>query len=332
VRASRLVSILLLLQNRGRLTAPELARELEVSVRTVHRDVQALSEAGVPIATETGPHGGCFLVGGYRTRLTGLTEGEAAALFLHGAPTSMAELGLGTVLATAQLKVLAALPAELRDRATRVQERFHVDAPGWYRDPDDAPCLTTLAQALWDDRRVLMRYRRADGEVERRLDPLGLVAKAGVWYLVAANRGQVRTYRAGRVTSATVLDEPAERPAGFDLAATWAAAAEEFQRALWRVRVVARISPGGLRRLRHAIEPGAAAAAADSAGAPDVDGWRRVTIPAEAYEHAALELRLLGPEIEVLEPPALRQRLADDAAATAARYAQADGSASPPAG
>ena len=199
MRASRLVSLLLLLQTRGQLTAAELARELEVSVRTVHRDVEALSESGVPIYAERGPHGGIRLVDGYRTRLTGLTPDEAEALFLSGLPGPAAELGLGTVVAAARLKVLAALPTELR--AGR-----HGSSSGSIWTPragsrPTSPCRPGgSSEAVWEGRRVTIAYDRGE-MVERILHPLGLVLKAGTWYLVASSDGQIRTYRVSRVSA-----------------------------------------------------------------------------------------------------------------------------------
>src|ERR671918_1274193 len=177
MRASRLVTLLLLLQNRGRLTAAELARELEVSERTVHRDVDALSEAGVPIYAERGPHGGVQLVDGYRTRLTGMTAEEAEALFLSGLPGPAAELGLGTVMTAARLKVLAALPAEMRSRASRLLGRLPLHGPGWFQTTEAVPHLGTLAEAVWESKALEIRYRRGDRIVDRRIDPVGLVLK-----------------------------------------------------------------------------------------------------------------------------------------------------------
>ncbi len=179
MRASRLVSLVLLLQARGPWTAEQLAGELEVSVRTIHRDVEALRASGVPIAGERGPAGGYRLPGGHRTRLTGLTAEEAQALFVAAPATP---LGLGGVLADAQLKLLAALPPQLRERADRASQLFHVDHGRWFDAPEPAPLLPLVAGALWRQRRLLLRSRGR----EREVDPLGLVAKGPAWYLVAA--------------------------------------------------------------------------------------------------------------------------------------------------
>ena len=207
MRAARLVQLLLLLQVHGKLTASQLAERLEVSVRTIYRDLEALSAAGVPVFTEAGPGGGCMLVDGYRTRLTGLTADEAEALALAGLPGAAADLGLGTVLAAAQLKVDAALPPELRRRAVRVRERFHLDAPGWFHGSDDVPHLATLALGVWDERRVEIDYAKAHEVVQRTVDPLGLVLKAGRWYMVAAVEDRIRTYRVSRVRQATLRED-----------------------------------------------------------------------------------------------------------------------------
>ncbi|WP_063050474.1 helix-turn-helix transcriptional regulator [Nocardia arthritidis] len=320
MRASRLVQLLLLLQTRGRVTAPELARELEVSVRTVYRDVEALSAAGVPVYSEPGRGGGVRLVDGYRTRLTGLTTDEADAVLLTGLPGAAADLGLGTVLATAQLKVLAALPPELRGRATRIAERVYVDAPGWFHRPDQTPTLATIAEALWHDRRLRVRYDRKDKVVERVLDPLGLVLKAGTWYLVARGETSPRSYRVGRIRDAEPTGETFVRPAEFDLRAHWAEAADDFARSMLRVRARCRIAATHLRLLRLMNDPAAFAEALASAGQPDAEGWVEVVVPSESYEVLAHGLLPLGEFAEVLEPPHLRARLAATAAAMHARY------------
>ncbi|MBA2280535.1 MAG: YafY family transcriptional regulator [Acidimicrobiia bacterium] len=324
MRASRLVQILLLLQTRGRMTAPELARELEVSVRTIYRDLDALSTAGVPVYSETGRYGGARLVDGYRTRLTGLTVDEADAVLLAGIPGPAAELGLGTVLAAAQLKVLAALPPELRGRATRVRERFHLDAPGWFHRQEETPHLAIVAEALWADRKVRVGYRRDDRTVERTLDPLGLVLKAGTWYLVARCGDDLRTYRASRILAAEVLDERFDRPEGFQLADHWADSADAFERTKRVEEARCRVRASCVRELRWAIDPSAARAVEDQAAAlgADHDGWLELTIPTEKLEYLATELLRLGPNVEVLEPPELRDRMAETTAAMAAMYAR----------
>src|ERR671926_1215556 len=203
MRATRLVSLLLLLQTRGQLTATELASLLDVSVRTVHRDVEALADAGVPVEALRGPAGGYKLAGGYRTRLTGLTSEEAEALFVGPA----AELGLGRVLADARLKLLTALPPELQERAERSGRLFHLDTAGWFRGEDKTPHLASLASAVWESRRVAARYREGPKVVRRTLDPLGLVFKAGAWYLVARRSVGMRVYRVSRFASARILEQ-----------------------------------------------------------------------------------------------------------------------------
>lgn len=320
MRASRLVHLLLLLQTRGRVTAPELARELEVSVRTVYRDVEALSAAGVPVYSEPGRTGGVHLVDGYRTRLTGLTAEEADAVLLAGSPGAAADLGLGTVLATAQLKLLAALPPELRGRATRITERIHTDVPGWFHRPEDTRALATVADALWHDRRLTVGYARGDRVVERVLDPLGLVAKAGTWYLVARAGGDIRSYRVSRIRTATPTGETFTRPDGFDLAAHWERAAEVFARSILRVEAHCRVDAAHLGLLRLMNDPVAVADALAGAGAPDADGRVTVTVAGESWEILAHALLPLGGHLEVIGPPELRKRMADTAFAMAARY------------
>jgi predicted DNA-binding transcriptional regulator YafY len=322
VRASRLVSILLLLQTRGRMTAQDLAERLEVSVRTIYRDVESLHAAGIPLYGDAGPKGGYQLLDGYRTRLTGLTADEAESLFLAGLPGPAAELGLGAVVTAAQLKLMAALPVELRDRAGRIQERFHLDAPTWYRDQEPVTFLPAVADAVWNERRIQVRYRRwkAPQEVERRLDPYGLVVKAGRWYLVARADEDVRTYRVSQILDLHPLPEGFTRPDGFDLAAYWQEYLAEFEARLRRGEAVVRLSPRGVERVPDLMTPGVVAAARDSAQPPDEEGWTRVTVPIESIEHALAEFLRLGTDVEVLAPAELRDRMAATAAELAARY------------
>jgi predicted DNA-binding transcriptional regulator YafY len=319
MRASRLVSLLLLLQSRGGQTAAELARELEVSVRTIHRDVDALSASGVPIYADRGPHGGIRLVDGYRTRLTGMTADEAEALFLSGLPGPAAELGLGTVVAAARLKVLAALPTELRARASRLVERFHLDAAAWYHPDEPVPLLGPLSEAVWESQRIQIGYDRGDKTVDRILEPLGLVLKAGVWYLVAAADGQPRTYRVSRVARVASLDGHFERPDGFDLAAFWAEASAAYERDTPRVEVVLRIARDRMDRLRGVIgeRPFDTIERLDE---PDPDGWLRIRVKLDWPNEASTQVLAVGPGCEILEPAELRRRVGEEARRLAAAY------------
>ncbi|MFG2503612.1 helix-turn-helix transcriptional regulator [Streptomyces sp. NPDC048441] len=325
MRADRLLALLLLLQNRGRMTAPELAGELEVSVRTVYRDAEALAASGVPVYAERGPVGGFRLMDGYRTRLTGLTDDEADSLALAGMPAAAADLGLGAELVTAQLKLGAAMPAGLGERSRRIQERFHLDAEGWFRAADPAPLLPVVADAVWRQRVLRAHYRRWGGEVRRELHALGLVLKAGNWYLVAAAEGAgsvgtVRTYRVSRFLEVEATDEPAARPAGFDLAAYWAEASRDLQARVLRGTARVRLTPAGLRLL-PALFGAAGARAVEAAQAPDGDGRRVVDLEVETLPVAVSDLLRLGLEAEVLGPPELRAELVATVTGLAQRYA-----------
>jgi predicted DNA-binding transcriptional regulator YafY len=323
MRASRLVSILLLLQARGRMTAQQLAGTLDVSVRTIYRDVESLHAAGVPLYGEAGPAGGYQLLGGYRTRLNGLTAGEAQALSLAGMPDAAAELGLGAVLAAAQLKLQAALPTELRERATHIRERFHLDAPGWYSDGDSPPQLAAVADAVWNQRRIEIRYRRwaAPTDVTRVLDPHGIVLKAGRWYLVARSEDQLRTYRVSQILALTVLDQVFDRMAGFDLTAYWRSSITDFRAGLQHGEATIRLSADGRQRLRELLSQPIIDAADATATGPDERGWVTAVVPIESLEHAQAEFLRLGAGVEVIAPDGLRSRLAAVADSLTAMYA-----------
>ncbi|MCG8927504.1 YafY family protein [Lentzea sp. CC55] len=320
MRASRLVSLLLLLQTKGRMTAQALADELEVSVRTIYRDVDSLHAAGVPLYGDAGPSGGYRLLDGYRTRLTGLTEQEAESLFLAGLPGPAAELGLGEAVSAAQLKLMAALPSPMRDRASRRAERFHLDAPSWYYDPERSPFLEVVADAVWRSRLLEVGYRRwrAPEDVTRVLRPLGLVLKAGRWYLVAQGQTRISTYRVSQIRSVTVLEESFERPEGFDLAAHWAASLEEFQARQYTGEAVVRLSPRGWESFSSHVLPLVARAAEESA--VEDGGGVRVRIPIESVAHATGMLLRMAGEVEVLEPAELREQVTEAVRRLAAIY------------
>ena len=304
MRASRLVSLLLLLQTEGQLTAVALAERLGVSERTVQRDAHALAQAGVPIVSVRGAAGGYRLERGYRTRLTGLDAAEAEALFVGPA----AELGLGRELAAARLKLLASLPAELQDRAGRAASLFHVDMRSWFREEERVPHLAEIAAALWRGRRLDIRYREGEDVVSRRLDPLGLVLKAGIWYLLARRRGEERVYRVSRIVSVRERAESSARPADYDLPTAWALRSQAFERSRTPIEVTVRVDRSEVRYLR---------------GARIVEAGERPTavMQFDGPEHALHVLLAYGARAEVLAPPALRERIAAAAAQTAALYA-----------
>ncbi len=310
VRSSRLLSILLLLQTRRQLTARELADELEVSLRTIYRDVEALAAAGVPVYADHGRAGGYRLVEGYRTRLTGLTEQEAAALFLVGMPGPAAALGLTAQTNAAELKLLAALAPDQRDRAGRLKNRFHLDMPAWYADAETSPHLSAVADAVLHDRRIKVRYRRwsAPREVDRVLEPHGLVLKSGSWYVVAATETGMRTYRVSNILELTPTDEQFTRTGGFDLPQFWQDHLQYFDQSRFTDQAVVRVSANLAARMYDVSFPQFVAAVA--AATPEPDGSVIAILPIESIGNAAASLARFGNSLEVLEPPELRTELA----------------------
>lgn len=307
MRASRLLAILILLQNRGRLTAAALADEFEVSERTIYRDIDALSMAGVPVYGDRGPGGGFALLDGYRTRLTGLADNEAAALALAGVPSAAEAAGFGAALRDAFGKLFAALPGEGGARAEAAAGRFHVDPADWYRGAEASRFLPELSRAVLSARRIAMRYESWKAVRDWMLDPLGLVLKAGEWYLIGRSKGRIVTYRVAAIERLEVLEQCFEHPGTFDLAAWWREAQVAFEASLFTATAQLRASPTGCERLAR-LSPRGRAAVAKARPAPD--GWSLLEMPVEDSDHGARELLGLGPEIEVLAPASLRRRIA----------------------
>jgi predicted DNA-binding transcriptional regulator YafY len=320
MRASRLLTLMMLLQTRGRMSAEALAAELEVSVRTVYRDIDQLSAAGVPVYADVGRNGGFALLEGWRTRLTGLTAPEARALFLSGLPGPAGELGLGDEVQAAELKLLAALPADWQDEARRMASRFHLDPKGWFHSGHKPDFLKLVADAVWGERRLAIRYDSWTKISDSVVDPLGLVLKGGIWYLVARREGGYRTFRLSQILTLLVLDETFERPVDFDLPRHWEESTAQFEREVYVGTARVKATKTGISRLkdisllvRQAIE----AQVLDF----DADGWAELDVPIEEEHWASREMTRVGAEIVVLAPPGLRDRMAGIARRLAGFYA-----------
>ncbi|QCP52851.1 WYL domain-containing protein [Trinickia violacea] len=325
MRTSRLVSMLLLLQIKGRVTAQALADEFEVSIRTIYRDIDQLGAAGVPVYADRGPGGGFALLGGYRSHLTGMTKAEAETLPIAGLADAASALGVADAFHSAQLKLVAELPEAAAD-TSRIGSRLFVDPVDWYKRSAAAPLLPRLAQAVWDEKRIAIEYEGWAASGARTLKPLGLVLKAGDWYLFAraARRGRAseedRIYKVANIAQLKVLDDTFERPAGFELRDAWLVAVERFERGLLTGTARLRVTEEGLTRLHRM---GAAAVEQAHIGAL-VDGWREVALPIEPVDFAAEQLLRLAGHVEVLEPVELRERLRQVGAQIAALNAPAD--------
>lgn len=307
MRADRLLSILIRIQLRGRATAPELARDLEVSIRTIHRDMESLCQAGVPVIIDRGRYGGFSLEKGYRTQLTGLSGPEAQALPFIGLDAAVA-LGLEESADTAWLKVLAALPPKAGEGARNIRDRFHLDPVDWYQRIPTPSHLRSIAAATWSSMRIRIDYESWKSRRKRMVDPLGLVLKAGRWYLLASSPESTRVaiYKLESVRSVEVLGEHFRPPRDFTLSQTWRAEVVRFEASLRRARATIRIGPSALSRVDRL---GGENAAAVRTATPGPDGWRSAEIWIEDVSHAASLLLGFGPDIEVIGPDALRSEI-----------------------
>jgi predicted DNA-binding transcriptional regulator YafY len=318
MKADRLLSMLLLLQAHGRLTGRQLAARLEVSERTVHRDMEALCASGVPVFALRGSRGGWQLDENWRTQVPALDESELRAL-LMAQPRALGDARLAHAAERALAKLMASMPVRLREQAASIRQRLYVDSAGWRGTSENLSMLSVVQDAVSRDRRLAITYWRRGGEcVERTVDPLGLVAKGSTWYLVARTSEGFRTYRVSRIEQATLLELPSERPPDFDLAAYWTDSAARFEEALPRYRARLRIEPRTARWLKmwrvgwseERVEP------------PPADGWVTLGMTFDTEEEACFVVLGLGRRIDVLEPDSLRARVNAEAAAVIERTAQ----------
>ena len=314
MRADRLLSILLLLQARGRQTACQLAEQLEVSERTIYRDIIALSTSGVPIYTERGPGGGIALIEEYRTTLTGLTREEVRALFMLSIPVPLADLGFDQDLRGALLKLSAALPKSLQGDSERARGRIYIDSSVWGPADEPVPHLRTIQQAVWDELRLHIHYSSILGmrsaPLEAWVEPYGLVSKAGVWYLVCMKGANSLVIPLSRILDVQMTTDRFTRQPEFELIAFWKSWCTKTSdlRSVYPVKL--RVSPDLMpflpgsfsRQVKGAIQ---------NTGLPDQQGWWTITLVFEYFEEARASLLKFGRALEVLEPYALRQSLVD---------------------
>jgi predicted DNA-binding transcriptional regulator YafY len=296
------------------MTAQELAQELEVSERTIYRDINALSASGVPVYAESGPGGGCALLDSYRTNLTGLTADEARALFMLSIPAPLDQLGVTQELKAALLKLSAALPEARRRDEERIRQRIYLDSLNWFQDVDAVPQLPVIYRAVWDDREVAITLRLQfaafiDAQIEQVIAPYGLVAKAGVWHIIAARDDQLRVYRAADVIDARLLDETFTRCADFDLAEFWQKWCDGVEQDRPRYDVMLRLAPHFVPIAQHYL--GTEVQAAIDRAPPDEQGRVKVVVTFESLEDARARCLSLGYAVEVLEPEALRRSIVD---------------------
>ena len=311
MRADRLLSIVLLLQAHHQMTSRDLASRLEVSERTIHRDMEALSGAGIPVVAARGLGGGWSLLGEYRTTLTGLTEAEIQSLFVTKPTKLLADLHLEKAADGAHLKLLASLPSAFRQGAERARQRIHIDVSGWTKREEAVPFLPVLQEALWLERKLSIKYERGGNfePVKRLLSPLGLVAKGSVWYLVASVDASVnkstRSYRVSRIADAEILNEPAMIPADFNLADYWEQSASTFKSTVPNYLATFWVSPAVILRLPFAGR----FARVNETEETDARGWRKVHVGFDVEEMACEYAVSFGPNLEVIEPTELRDKV-----------------------
>ncbi|ANF96657.1 helix-turn-helix transcriptional regulator [Paenibacillus bovis] len=319
MRADRLLRILLLLQNEGQMTTRQLSKTLEVSARTIVRDMDALSTSGIPVYAERGSQGGWKLTEGYRTRLTGIKPEELGSLLLSSHPQLLADLGIQQYFDDALQKLLAALPANAAQTARMIRSKIHIDGAGWHEHNDTLSQLMTIQEALFTEQKLKIRYQRNNEMAERILCPLGLVAKRSVWYVIARvdDPGQeMRTYRVSNIAEAIMLEQHFTPPSDFNLQEYWEQSTRQFKNSLprypARIRVCTTILPQ-LEKERYiridAVQPCA-----------DQSDWYELDVQFATLEHACSMMLGCGGSAIVLSPEELRQHIVLQAASIQANY------------
>lgn len=318
MRADRLLSLMMLLQQRGQMTAEDLAAELEVSPRTIYRDIEALSTAGVPVYANSGPGGGYALLDSYRTTLTGLNTEEIRALFTLTIPSPLADLGLTQPLKAAMLKMTSSHPDRYNDQVDYIRQRLHLDATRWFQAEEAVPHLTIIQQAVWQNHQLEISYRRRGSVYDWTVTPYGLVAKAGVWYLVAAVNQEMRVYRVSRIESVNLLQTHFVRPENFDLADFWTKWVAEYETNLPQYPVTLRIGPDLVPILPNIL--GESVQPLIEQAEPETDGWRILQYTFERMEQAQAFILSMGDSAYVVAPEVLRVSILKLAKAVVAHY------------
>ena len=321
MRADRLLSLMMLLQTRGQMTAEELSVELEVSKRTIYRDIEALSIAGVPVYASGGPGGGYALLDSYRTSLTGLNENEIRALFMLTIPSPIADLGVSKQLKTAILKLTSTLAGDHHEHTDYLRQRLHLDAASWFQTDEPVPHLKVVQEAVWQDRQLVLSYRRRNGTVsERTISPYGLVAKASIWYLVAATDKGMRVYRVSRIQAVQMTQTHFARPQEFDLAEFWIGWVTSYKTSLPKYPVTLRIGPDLVPILPYILGEGVRSLVEQAQ--PDSEGWRVVNYTFERIEEAQTYVLGMGASVDVIAPEELRVSVLKLATEVVAHYSR----------
>ncbi|OMF22064.1 transcriptional regulator [Paenibacillus sp. FSL H8-0548] len=315
MRAGRLIAIVLLMQNNGKMTSKVLAEKLEVSERTIIRDMESLSEAGVPVYAERGLHGGWVLSEGYRTNLTGMHVDELVSVIVASQAALLGDLGIAKHYDAAVQKLLAASPTEVSRSAAIARQKIHIDGAGWHQMQESVPFLSVVQEAVWEERALQLRYQREDGIAERIVQPLGLVAKRSVWYVVGLAGGEMRTYRIARLLGAVMLEERIQRPTDFDLASYWEESMGDFRQRLPKYPATVLVTEASLTKLSK--ERYVKVLESSPSEEPN---WITAKVEFQTLASACEIILSCGSRIAAIEPAELREKVKDEAKAMNALY------------